>query len=320
MIHLIWKLEGKFIFACLAVISMSVDQTYCSSEAPALPQNAVSQRTYRTSSSAHYVNASRMNLPDRSRSFQSNGPTYYSHSRAVAGNAIPEASRDTNHAALNGFLDDIGSRVSVGRAPDSVGSLGGSGGSSGSGASSNSARSVVSAPQVRIGSRLPHPPPKCRSFRKPNKINVKDAAARAGPQKMRPMMKSPGAGSVSSASVCSSRSGFSGLSGESPTLPSGFKLRCRSLRPGEPLPHGPGWFDVTKGFCGSVNALKKSLLAGQMKFVSDVHGYFIRSTRRSIEQHRDVYYLLWREEPELRPRGEWEGLRKDIKYVPSKYI
>lgn len=298
---------------------MSVDQTYCSSEAPALPQSTVSQRQYRTSSNAHYVNASRMNLPDRSRSFQSNGPTYYSHPRTVVGDPIPEASRDTNHEALNGFLNDIGSRVSAGVMTESSGSSG-SGVSSGSRTSSNSARSVVSAPQVRMGSRLPHPPPKSRSFRKPSKINMNDASARTGPQKMRPPLKSPGAGSVSSASVCSSRSGFSGLSGESPTLPSGFKLRCRSLRPGEPLPQGPGWFDVTKGFCGSVNALKKSLLAGQMKFVSDVHGYFIRSTRRSIEQHRDVYYLLWREEPELRPRGEWEGLRKDIKYVPSKYI
>jgi len=301
---------------------MSVDQSYCSSEAPALPQNAVSPRKYRTSSNPHYINSSRMNPPDRSRSFQSNGPTYYSHSRTVVSNTIPEASRDNTHEQLNGFLNDIGSRVSVGIATESLGLSAGSGGSAGSGtSSSSSARSVISAPQARIGSRLPHPPPtKCRSFRQPSKINVHDAAARARPQKMRPPMKSPGAGSVSSASVCSSRSGFSGLSGESPTLPSGFKLRCRSLRPGEPLPQGPGWFDVTKGFCGSVNALKKSLLAGQMKFVSDVHGYFIRSTRRSIEQHRDVYYLLWREEPELRPRGEWEGLRKDIKYVPSKYI
>ena len=286
---------------------MSGDQSYCSSEVPALPQS-VSSRKY-SRSKPHYIQPSRINSGDHSRSFQSNGPAYYSHQRTVLNNSVPDGSTDRTHEALDGFLEDIGSRVSVGIVSGSGGSSAGSGTSGASSASS--ARSVTSAPQARKGSQSLKP-----GVRNPGKIRMPASAARVA----HVVAPSPGA-SVSGASVCSSRSGFSGCSADSPSLPSGYKLRCRSLRAGEPLPQGPGWFDVTKGFCGSVNALKKSLLAGQMQFVADVHGYFIRSTRRSIEQHRDVYYLLWREEPpELRPRGEWEGLRKDIKYGSSKYI
>ena len=131
--------------------------------------------------------------------------------------------------------------------------------------------------------------------------------------------KSPVASS--NVSVCSSRSSRSGYSGysassqPSPSLPSGFKLRCRSLRPGEPLPHGPGWFDMTKSFGGSVNSLKKALLSSKVQFVPNSQGYYLRSARKSIERHRDVFYLLWQEEPEVSPRGEWEGLRSEIKYI-----
>ena len=255
-----------------------------------------------------------------SRSFQPNpaGPGYYSHSRTVFTEPISEMSRTTGHEGLNvnGLLDDIQYRVSASIAADSLGS---------SGSSASSARSVISDPSARISSHRQYSPKHAHlpangfmsdsSARIPPHIGhgvMPDSSARIPPH-MAHISTRPAS---SNTSVCSSRSGFSGLStASSPKLPTGGKLRCRSLRSGEPLPQTAGWFDMTKGFGGSVNALKKALLSGQMQFLAGSQGYFIRSARKSVERRHDVFYLLWQEQEELSPSQEWSGLRNEINQI-----
>lgn len=275
---------------------MNSDASFCKSEAASVPL----PHDYHSNSSTgiaetHCANYSRVHATNHSRSYPTSaaGAGYYRNSRTVFNDPIPETSN--GHGMLNGLLDDIGSRVSASIVSDSLVS---------SASSASSARSVISDPSQRVGSHS-YGPAKHSSY--PVSHSPTDSPTHASTSVPRP--------ASSNASVCSSRSGFSSLSNSSPTLPSGFKLRCRSLRPGEPLPQGSGWLDMTKGFNGSVNSLKKALLGGRVTFVPNSQGYYLRSSRKSAERQRDVFYLLWREEPEFSPREEWEGLRDDIKYI-----
>jgi len=297
-----------------------------SHEASFYPAEAVPRTCHSNSSrhipETHCRNSARANPTECSRSFSATGPGYYGgNSRSIYTNPMPHMSRGNvrNSQMLNGLLDEIGARVSPSVVSESAVSSGASSAASSAVSSASSARSVMSDPSARVGARVRYqrsnmpPPLRVDSSQHPHPPHphVSPNVAYDNRQMKSPLVSS-------NASVCSSRSGFSGYSGSSqpsPSLPSGFKLRCRSLRPGEPLPHGPGWFDMTKNFGGSVNSLKKALLASTVQFVPNSQGYYLRSARKSIERHRDVFYLLWQEEPEVSPRAEWEGLRSQTKYI-----